>query len=194
VLLFSKTSAAVAAAVVVAGAVVVARHHDQADASSPPAGAVVAGHPLGRDRVLTELRREATRVHQATGIPAAAILGQAILESDMGQGRLPREVNNYFGIRCHRAPGKAPDPGPVAVGCATYRDAGKPAPFRTYRTLADSVTDYGRLITTYPPYRPALAHLRDVHAYLVAVAAAGYAGDPAYVRHVEAVITRYHLT
>jgi flagellar protein FlgJ len=181
---------AAAAAVLVGGvAVVSARHHDTAAGAEPSTSAAAA--PRGERQVIAALTAEADRVHRSTGIPRAAIVGQAVLESDMGRGRLPREVHNWFGMRCHSGGSRH---GPVAVGCRTYNDAGHPALFRTYRSLADSVTDYGLLILSMPRYRAALAHRRSVHDYLAAITAAGYATDPAYVHSVEAIIARYHLT
>ena len=35
------------------------------------------------------------------GIPASITLAQGILESGSGKGRLAREANNHFGIKCH---------------------------------------------------------------------------------------------
>ena len=36
------------------------------------------------------------------GIPASITLAQGILESGMGYGRLAKEGNNHFGIKCHK--------------------------------------------------------------------------------------------
>ena len=39
---------------------------------------------------------------KAYGIPASITLAQGILESGMGYGRLAKEGNNHFGIKCHK--------------------------------------------------------------------------------------------
>lgn len=39
---------------------------------------------------------------QEYGIPASITLAQGILESGAGEGRLAKEGNNHFGIKCHK--------------------------------------------------------------------------------------------
>jgi peptidoglycan hydrolase FlgJ len=168
--LVAVTAAAVTAAIHGAG-------------KTPPAAA-------GPGDQVALIAHEAARIHAATGLPTVAVAGQAILESDAGRGRLPREANNYFAIRCRLGPGGQ---GPVATGCRSYRDAGADATFRTYATPANSFDDYAALITGNPRYRGALARRGDVRGYLAAVQAAGYATDPRYAEHVLAAIRRYHL-
>ena len=56
-------------------------------------------------------------------IPASITLAQGILESGTGSGRLAREGNNHFGIKCHRG----------WNGCQIYHDDDEKGEcFRTY--------------------------------------------------------------
>src|SRR5690606_23182617 len=45
-----------------------------------------------------ETAKDNMRTH---GIPASITLAQGILESGSGNGRLAKEANNHFGIKCH---------------------------------------------------------------------------------------------
>ena len=68
------------------------------------------------------------------------------------------------------------------------------APFRAYKSLADSVADEGRLFATEPRYRTALQVINDPDEFARRIAAAGYSTDPDYAQKLIDLMQRYNLS
>jgi flagellum-specific peptidoglycan hydrolase FlgJ len=77
-----------------------------------------------------------------------------------------------------------------APGGTTYNVV---APFRAYRTLADSVADHARLFRDVGLYGQALQAVNDPDEFARRVARAGYSSDPAYAAKVIELTQRYDL-
>jgi flagellar protein FlgJ len=67
------------------------------------------------------------------------------------------------------------------------------APFRAYKSLADSVADHARLFASFPAYRPALEVVGDADEFARRIARAGYATDPDYAQKLIELMRRYDL-
>jgi hypothetical protein len=152
--------------------------------SAPRLGPVrAAGGPLELPRDMPQLAGAARTVRARYGVPVSVTLAQALHESGNGRSQLATRYGNLFGIKCR---GRSAD-GSTATGCVTLAtEECRPSciltrqPFRRYQDWRASVLDYGHLLATVPAYRPAFAHRGDPVAFARAVAAAGYATDPAY--------------
>lgn len=113
------------------------------------------------------------------GVPAAIALAQATQET--GYGRYA-PGNNYFGVKCHN------QSSPVEVTCENRKttewvdgqQVEATEPFRSYASMADSVTDYAAFLKQNSRYAPAFATNGDADAFARALQAAGYATDPTY--------------
>ena len=55
---------------------------------------------LTREEYIQKYKSLAVEEMEVYGIPASITMAQALLESDNGNGRLAREGNNHFGIKC----------------------------------------------------------------------------------------------
>lgn len=55
---------------------------------------------LSREEYIRRYKGLAVEEMDIYGIPASIKMAQALLESDNGNGRLAREANNHFGIKC----------------------------------------------------------------------------------------------
>ena len=128
-----------------------------------------------------------------SGIHPDVTITQAAHESGWGQSGLTLKANNLFGFtgEAWEAAGK-----PVIKLPTKEYVKGKwitvNRPFRAYSSWAESVRDWGHLISTKPRYQDAyaLAKQGDVKAFAVAVQKAGYATDPAYANSLAAVFDR----
>ena len=92
---------------------------------------------------------------QKTGLPASAVLAQAILESDWGRAALARRNRNLFGIKAR------PNGAGVVYSTREYA-GGKPRPvrarFAVYPNYEACLDDYARLLAR-PRYARKLALL-----------------------------------
>jgi hypothetical protein len=128
-------------------------------------------------------------------VPASVTIAQAILESGWGRSNLAFVDRNYFGMKCFG------NPGPIAIGCHTYRttecDAARCFPiddtFRVYASATDSFRDHGRLLATSARYRPAFAYTRNPDQFVAEVHKGGYATDPLYTVKLTKLMAQYNL-
>jgi flagellum-specific peptidoglycan hydrolase FlgJ len=67
------------------------------------------------------------------------------------------------------------------------------APFRAYKSLADSVADHARLFQTVSLYRSAVQAAHDPDEFARRIAQAGYSTDPSYTQKVLDLMRRYDL-
>lgn len=155
------------------------------------AGAAPAASSGGRDDFVQQHRAAAERVAQASGIPAAFMLGQAGHETGWGKSaiRTADGGNSYnlFGIKATGGwDGKV-----AAVTTTEYVD-GAPrkvvAKFRAYDSYEESFRDYARLITENPRYEKALAKVNSVQGWAAELQRAGYATDPDYASKLSRAI------
>ena len=126
-------------------------------------------------------------------IPVSVTIAQAILESNWGQSALSREANNYFGIKATSGIGSD---GAVWMPTLEYVNGGSytvVAPFRAYRSVADSVADHAALLQHLDIYKNALQATNDPDEFARRIARAGYATDPTYADKLISLMQRYNL-
>jgi flagellar protein FlgJ len=139
----------------------------------------------------------ASKVEQATGIPASFMLGQAGHETGWGKHQIRNKDGsnsfNLFGIKAG-----ASWKGKVAEITTTEYVGGvaqkKVAKFRAYDSFEDSFKDYARLISDSPRYAKARQQTQSVTAFATGLQKAGYATDPEYAAKLSrAINTTLHL-
>ena len=119
-------------------------------------------------------------------IPASITLAQGILESGMGYGRLAKEGNNHFGIKCHEE----------WTGKRIYHDDDKKGEcFRLYKNAAASYRDHSLFLKNRVRY----SHLFKIKSsnykgWAEGLKNAGYATDPNYAEKLISLIERFELT
>ncbi|NHN25384.1 LysM peptidoglycan-binding domain-containing protein [Flavobacterium jejuense] len=119
------------------------------------------------------------------GIPASIILAQGILESGAGNGRLCKEANNHFGIKCHKEWN-----GPSI----THDDDAAQECFRKYDDPSESYRDHSLFLTSRSRYNKLFELDKgDFKSWAKGLKAAGYATDPKYPSKLIGIIERYQL-
>lgn len=119
------------------------------------------------------------------GIPASIILAQGILESGAGNGRLCKEANNHFGIKCHKEWN-----GPSI----THDDDAAQECFRKYDDPSESYRDHSLFLTSRSRYNKLFELDKgDFEGWAKGLKAAGYATDPKYPSKLIGIINRYQL-
>lgn len=121
---------------------------------------------------------------QLYGIPASITLAQGILESGSGKGRLSREANNHFGIKCHDW-----------TGAKIYHDDDKSQEcFRKYIDAKYSFRDHSLFLSERKRYAKLFKLKKeDYKAWAKGLRAAGYATDKKYPQKLISLIERYEL-
>ena len=117
-------------------------------------------------------------------IPASITLAQGILESGSGKGRLARDANNHFGIKCHEW-----------TGPRVYHDDDKDQEcFRKYKDPSQSFRDHSEFLANRKRY-VGLFKLKkdDYKGWAKGLRKAGYATDPKYPQKLISLIERYEL-
>lgn len=118
-------------------------------------------------------------------IPASITLAQGILESGAGKGRLCREANNHFGIKCHKG-----WTGPSI----THDDDALQECFRKYSDPAESYRDHSKFLTSRSRYNSLFdLDVLDYKGWANGLKKAGYATDPKYPSKLIGIIERYQL-
>jgi flagellar protein FlgJ len=162
--------------------------------STPPARAVpsaanaAAGAAQQHD-FIQRLAPYAEQAARALGVSPDALIAQAALETGWGQ-HLPGGVGdgtslNFFGVK-----GGGGWQG-TAVRAQTVEFANGDAqslqqPFRSYRSIEQSIADYVSLLQGSARYQHALGTGEDVAAFAQGLKRGGYATDPAYVEKLTA--------
>ena len=118
------------------------------------------------------------------GIPASITLAQGILESSSGKGRLAREANNHFGIKCHDW-----------TGARIYHDDDAAQEcFRKYNDAKYSYRDHSLFLKKRKRYSKLFTlKLIDYKSWAKELKAAGYATDRKYPDKLISLIERYEL-
>jgi peptidoglycan hydrolase FlgJ len=157
-----------------------------------PSSVPAALEPRAGDRkqqFLEAMRPHAEAAAAATGLPARFILAQAALESGWGgreiRGNDGQSSHNLFGIKA--GPGWRGESTETAT--TEYRqglDVKQSQRFRAYPDYTAAFADYADLLKSR--YGGALGAGDDAEAFARALAAGGYATDPAYAGKLKAVI------
>lgn len=118
------------------------------------------------------------------GIPASITLAQGILESGSGKGRLAREANNHFGIKCHDWKGPR-----------IYHDDDRAQEcFRKYNDPNQSYRDHSLFLAKRKRYANLFKYKpTNYKAWAKGLKKAGYATDPKYPQKLISLIERYKL-
>src|SRR5690606_31827821 len=96
-----------------------------------------------------ETAKENMRTH---GILASITLAQGILESGAGNGRLAKEGNNHFGIKCHKE---------WRGDVIHHDDDAAQECFRKYRHASESFTDHSLFLTSRSRYNDLFKLAKD---------------------------------
>lgn len=118
-------------------------------------------------------------------IPASITLAQAILESGAGQGRLAKEANNHFGIKCH-ADWKG--------GRIYHHDDRRNECFRKYKNVAESYDDHSKFLVQHSRYSKLFKLKKnDYKGWAKGLQDCGYATDKGYANKLIGMIETYKL-
>lgn len=171
----------------------------EAAEATPPVAAATGRAPLdgtapwpppSREAFVATLWPHAVVAGRALGVDPATIVSHAALETGWGRS-LPVRADgassfNLFGIKA----GGGWQGGAAIAGTVEYERGHavmRTEPFRAYGSLAESMRDYARLISSSPRYAAALGAGGNASAYATALQRGGYATDPAYVEKLERV-------
>lgn len=117
-------------------------------------------------------------------IPASITLAQGLLESGAGKGRLAREANNHFGIKCHDWKGKK----------IYHDDDRRDDCFRKYSHAEDSYHDHSLFLTGRERYAPLFRlSATDYRGWAKGLQKCGYATDKSYANKLIKLIEDYEL-
>ncbi|MFA7446295.1 MAG: glucosaminidase domain-containing protein [Flavobacteriaceae bacterium] len=129
-----------------------------------------------------ETAKDNMRTH---GIPASITLAQGILESGSGNGRLAKEANNHFGIKCHTG---------WKGDTIRHDDDAAQECFRKYRHASESFQDHSLFLTSRSRYNDLFKLKKDDYeGWAKGLRKAGYATDPKYPDKLISLIERYEL-
>jgi Mannosyl-glycoprotein endo-beta-N-acetylglucosaminidase len=127
-----------------------------------------------------------------SGIPASIILGQAVLESQFGTGRLAKIANNHFGIKWTSA-----KDGEYVMLHDDDRDAsGKlvQSRFIKYKSTEESYVHHTDFLVTRTNYKRLFAFDRtDYRNWAKGLSDCHYATDPDYASKLITIIETYNL-
>lgn len=159
-------------------------------AAGPRAADPGAADPgMRKARFIQTMRPHAEAAARTTGLPADFILAHAALESGWGTREIRaqdgRPSHNLFGIKA----GSGWTGPSVEIQTTEYRQglAVKLSDrFRAYTDYAEAFSDYANLLINR--YGNALRAGADADVYAQALAAGGYATDPAYAGKLKGVI------
>lgn len=142
-----------------------------------------------QERFLEQALPEALRIQITEGIPASAVVAQAIYESHYGQSSLATKGNNFFGIKAFSNWN-----GPRQKNVPTLDDGSIPtiADFRAYATVADGFSGYAAFLKETGRYDNAFNKKTGLE-FIGTVLRDGYCGDPTYLSSIRQIISRHNL-
>ncbi len=146
-----------------------------------------------RSAFLAELAPAVQRLAARTGLPASAVLAQAILESDWGRSELARRARNLFGIKARSGSLSSDSVRFITTEYAGKQPRREKARFAAYAGYDDCLSDYARVLER-PRYARARSVAANPYAFAVELQRAGYATDPHYAHKLALLIRRYRLT
>lgn len=143
---------------------------------------------LTRQEYIQKYKALAIEEMEIYGIPASITMAQALLESDDGNGRLAREANNHFGIKCKSS---------WTGMTISHDDDAKGECFRKYATVENSYTDHSEFLDKSARYQDLFKlDPLDYKGWAYGLKQAGYATNPAYAELLIKIIEDnqlYHL-
>lgn len=131
---------------------------------------------------------EAMEVQVNYGIPASAVMAQAIYESGYGSSELAVKYHNYFGIKAF-----SNWDGPRAEAMPT-KDSGRPtrADFRAYDNLKEGFRGYAQHMKDSGRYESAF-YKTSGPDYVKAILRAGYCPDSNYYDNIMRIMRNHNL-
>ena len=127
----------------------------------------------------------------STGIPASFTVAEGALESGWGSSQLCTLAKNLFGVKA--------DPSWhgdfITLNTREFLNGDwvvVPANWRMYEDWLACITDHADFLK-HPRYAAAFQHTTDGEAFAMAVAAAGYATDPAYASKIITIMRSHDL-
>src|ERR1700722_18895987 len=164
-----------------------ARPPPAATSGAPPSTTMLQNATQFISEVLPTIRRAA----DALGVSPLGMLAQAALETGWGK-RMARTAEgapslNMFGIKADDAwTGARAGANTVEFngGVATRR----PAAFRAYGSVEESVSDFANLLKSSPRYSHAVAAGGNAQAYVERMGKSGYATDPQYANKLNDIL------
>ena len=127
-----------------------------------------------------------------SGIPASIILGQGVLESQYGMGRLAKIANNHFGIKWTSA-----KDGEYVLLKDDDRDASGSliqSRFIKYKSTEESYVHHTDFLMTRSNYKRLFTFDRtDYRNWAKGLSECGYATDPEYTSKLINIIETYNL-
>ena len=127
-----------------------------------------------------------------SGIPASIILGQGVLESQYGMGRLAKIANNHFGIKWTSA-----KDGEYVLLKDDDRDASGSliqSRFIKYKSTEESYVHHTDFLMTRSNYKRLFTFDRtDYRNWAKGLSECGYATDPEYTLKLINIIETYNL-
>jgi len=130
--------------------------------------------------------RDAVEEMEKYNIPASITLAQGLLESGSGSGRLAKEANNHFGIKCHKS---------WTGEVLHHDDDALQECFRKYKHPKYSYRDHSLFLSERQRYMFLFNLERsDYKGWAKGLKKAGYATDPKYPVKLISLIERYDLT
>lgn len=127
-----------------------------------------------------------------TGIPAAFVIAEGILESSWGTSELARMARNLWGVKADPSWAGAVYDLPTKEHL-NGKDVIVPARWRSYPSWLDAMNDHALFFTQNPRYAAALKTIPDTVAFTHAIAAAGYATDPDYANKIITLMRQLKL-
>ena len=156
------------------------------------AQANVAANALGKhtpEGFVASIWPHAQRAAEELGVDPRALVAQAALETGWGKRHIKRDngqsSHNLFGIKANGWSGER-----ATTGTHEYVDGQRrteTASFRAYGSVADSFSDYVRMLKNSPRYQAALKAGSDVRGFAQGLQRAGYATDPSYAAKIAAI-------
>jgi peptidoglycan hydrolase FlgJ len=140
------------------------------------------------------VREVLPHAHQAAaslGIHPLALVAQAAVETGWGRhvmsGHDGASSFNLFGIKAGGEwSGAKVSKRTLEVEAGTAIQ--KQAHFRSYSSMAESFSDYVKVITQSPRYREVLEHGKTMEGFAEAIGRSGYATDPEYANKIKGIL------
>ena len=127
---------------------------------------------LSREEYIRRYKGLAVEEMDIYGIPASIKMAQALLESDNGNGRLAREANNHFGIKCKST---------WTGATISHDDDAAGECFRKYASVEDSYRDHSEFLDRSERYQDLFKlDPLDYKGWAYGLKQAGYATNPQY--------------
>lgn len=136
---------------------------------------------------VTAITESAKQVQAKLDIPFEVVIAQAALETGWGKKIIKtnngESSNNLFNIKANSSWGGEK----TSTETLEFEQGAmvkKREPFRVYDSIAESVNDYVKFLSSNERYKPALENSSNVEQFLHSLQGAGYATDPNYAQKI----------